>query len=82
MAAIEDSKVFISETSVGRLYVYVDEHKSQRYLHIRYWYHDKKTDTWKPGVKGIAIPEGNIKKVFDAVAQALKMHFGKEGKGE
>lgn len=76
MAIIEDSKVFIHETSVGRLYVYVDEYKSQRYLHIRYWY--KKGDTWEPGVKGIAIPEGNIKKVFDAVAQALKLHFGKE----
>lgn len=76
MAAIEDSKVLCGETSLGKLYVYVDEHRSQRYLHIRYFYLDRKTDEWKPGVKGIAIPEGNIKPVLEAVALALKFFGG------
>lgn len=77
MATIEDSKVFISETSVGRLYVYVDEYKSQRYLHIRYFFKNKSTGIYEPGVKGIAIPEGNIKAVLDAIAKALKLWFKK-----
>lgn len=76
MAVVDGSKVLIGETQKGRLYVYLDEYRSHRYLHIRYWYHCKKDDQWKPGTTGIAIPESMIGKVLEGVALVLKLLSG------
>lgn len=72
MPTTEDQKVLVGESSNGRLYVYIDEHKSNLMLHIRFWYHCRKEDIYKPGVKGIAIPVAFVKPVLDAVAKVLQ----------
>lgn len=59
-------KRLVSESTAGRLYVYWEEYKGTLFLHIRYWYHDKKNDQWKPAGKGIAIAEGNVRQVLQA----------------
>lgn len=56
----KEGKTLISESSVGRLYVYWEEYKSNLYLHVRYWFKDKRDMTWKPGPKGVAIPESKV----------------------
>lgn len=73
MAVMEDSKVLIGETANGRLYVYLDEYRSNVVLHIRYWYLCKKENIYKPGFKGIAIPVASIKPILEAIALILPM---------
>jgi len=68
----EDGKVFISESKLGRLYVYFEEYKNDNFLHIRYWFNCKKEGIYKPGLKGIAIPEANVRTIL----QALKIVLG------
>lgn len=72
MLRIERGRILVRETSVGRLYVYFDEWESHVYLHIRYFYYDKKDEIWTPSRKGIAIPEDCVKEVFNAIVQNLK----------
>ena len=71
---IEGDKVFIHESSNGRLYVYFEEYKNHMYLHIRYWICNKRNgDMWQPGKKGIAIPENKVKPVLAALKMVLEM---------
>ena len=72
MSTTEDNKVLVGESSNGRLYVYIDEHKSNMLLHIRFWYLCKREGIYKPGVKGIAIPVSGVKPVLDAIAKVLQ----------
>lgn len=69
-------KILISESTAGRLYVYWDEWKSNRFLHIRYWFYDTKQDLWCPGKKGIAIPES---KLTDFLGGLRKLLGGADG---
>lgn len=71
MTTKEDGKYLVSETDKTKLFVYFEEYKATQLLHIRYWYFDKKDETWKPGVKGIAIPEHNLKAMLDALRGLL-----------
>ena len=64
-------KVFIQESAIGRLYMYWAEWRSNRFLHIRYWYLDKKDNTWKPGMKGVAIPEPLLEQILAGFKQLL-----------
>lgn len=71
-----DKKVLIGESASGRLYLYWEEWKSNRFLHIRYWYRCKKDDTWKPGVKGIAIPEAKVTDLLGGFRTVLSQTDG------
>lgn len=68
----KQNPVTVSESDVGRLCVYWDEYKSNRYLHIRYFYEDKSDGEWKPSGKGIGIPSNNVVKVLEAIQQVLE----------
>jgi hypothetical protein len=65
-------KALIDESKSGRLYVYFDEWKGAKFLHIRFWYQDKNDGAWKPGLKGVAIPEGWLKKFLEALKVILR----------
>jgi hypothetical protein len=64
---VEDGKVFLYESTIGRCYVYFEEYNGVNMLHVRYWVHDKRNDNWMPGRKGIAIPEARVKIFFDGL---------------
>ncbi|MBX9937646.1 MAG: transcriptional coactivator p15/PC4 family protein [Candidatus Obscuribacterales bacterium] len=64
-------KVLVGENKSGRLYCYFEEWKGQRMLHFRYWYQDKNDGMWKPGLKGIAIPDHMLKSLVEALKSVL-----------
>lgn len=64
---MEDGKILISESDLGKLFAYWEEWSGKRFLHIRYWYCDKKDGVLKPGKKGIAVPEHKINDVLGAL---------------
>jgi hypothetical protein len=66
-------KVLVSESFLGRLYVYFEEYKGRNFLHLRYWVQNKRDGgDFKPGMKGIAIPEEKVKTILEAVKLVLK----------
>ncbi len=68
-----DDKVLLTESSVGRLYCYWEEFRGEAYLHIRYWFFCKKENIWKPGRKGIAIPEAGVLNLLTALKTVLAL---------
>jgi len=72
MSVKESDMVVAFESSSGRLCTYWDSYGSNRYLHIRYCYQDKKDGMWKPSAKGIAIPEPHAERVLQAMKQVLE----------
>lgn len=64
---------FISESKAtgNRTYIYWDEYKGNRFLHIRVWYKDKEDGHYKPSKKGIAIPEYNVRPLLDTLVAVL-----------
>lgn len=75
---INGEKVLIGEGPSGRLFLYWDEWKSNKLLHLRYWYCDKKDGVWKPGLKGIAVPEDKIPDLLAGLRQVLDTNSGAE----
>jgi hypothetical protein len=71
-----EGKKLISESAAGRLYVYWEEYKSNRFLHTRYWYNDKKDGMWKPSPKGIAIPESKVNDYLAGLREVLTPDVG------
>lgn len=69
----DGDKYLAGETTVGRRYIYWDEFNGHKFLHIRYWYLDKKDDTWKPGPKGIAIREDKVQGVLQGMKAVLEL---------
>ncbi len=72
MAGSKAEPVVVSESSVGRLCVYWEEYRTKMYLHIRYWYLDKSDGQWKPGAKGVAIPQANVGNLLAGVKSVLE----------
>ena len=68
---MHEGKVLIHESYLGRLYVYWEEYGGTKFLHIRYWYQDKKDGMWKPGVKGIGIPRHLVAGVLQGLRDVL-----------
>lgn len=64
-------KHFVSESSLGRLYIYWEEFRGNKFLHIRHWFLDRKDGQWKPGNKGIAIPESKVMDVLGGLRNVL-----------
>ena len=67
-----DGKFLVTESPLGRLYVYWEEYNTRMFLHIRYWYLDKASDEWKPSKKGIAIAEHNVQGVLKGLRENLE----------
>lgn len=61
----------VSESHVGRLYIYWDEYKSNYFLHVRLWYYDRRDGLWKPTKKGVAIPAGRLKRFVEVLGVVL-----------
>lgn len=68
-----NDKHLLTESSVGRLYCYWEEFRGEAYLHIRYWYLDKKDQEWKPTRKGVAIPEDGVHNLLAALKVVLSL---------
>lgn len=65
-------RLLIKENPQGKMYVYWDEWSNRLFLHIRYWYLDKRDGVEKPSMKGIAIPAHDMEAVLQAVAHCLQ----------
>lgn len=70
--AVSGEPVLALEGKNGRLMVYWDEYRNARLLHIRYWFKNKATGEFQPGMKGIAVPEANVGDVLLAIKQVLE----------
>jgi hypothetical protein len=69
MAGMQDEKYLITESSMGRLYLYWEEWSGALFLHLRWWYKDKADGEWKPGKKGIGIPDRLVPGMVAGMAQ-------------
>ena len=76
------SVVMVSEVGAARLCVYFDEFNSHRYMHIRYWYKDRRDGEWKPGSRGVAIPVTRVNQTLQAIKQVLAIEHGKANQEE
>lgn len=65
-------KFLVNEGAAGRLYIYWEEYNGSNFLHLRYWYQDKADQVWKPGRKGIAIPEAKLPAALAGIRTMLQ----------
>jgi hypothetical protein len=75
----ENGKYLLTESHLGKLYMYFEEYSGKNFLHIRYWFTDRKDGILKPGKKGIAIPE-NLVNPFLAGLKVLLQHNQQQAK--
>lgn len=75
-------KFLVAEGAQGRLYIYWEAYNGSDFLHIRYWYLDKKDGIWKPGRKGIAIPATTLPTALKGIRQMLATYVEKVVKVE
>jgi len=69
---LQEEKINIHQNARGEtVYVYVNEFKGNRYLHIREWYLDKQDQTEKPGRNGVALPLDKAEALRDALNQVI-----------
>lgn len=61
----------VSESALGRVYIYWDEYRSNYFLHIRLWFYDTKDQLWKPSKKGVALPAARLKKFVEVLGVVL-----------
>jgi len=65
-----DDKISIHEKGTGEtVYVYVNEYKGTKYLHIREWYLDAKDNERKPTKKGVTLPLEKIETLLEAITK-------------
>ncbi len=69
----KSNPIVATETGLGMLGVFLDEWRSNTFLHIRYFFPDKKTGDWAPMSKGVAIPRTRLPQVLEAICVALSM---------
>ncbi len=63
-----EEKISIHEKGSGEtVYVYANEYKGTKYLHVREWYLDVKDNEREPTKKGVTLPLEKI----DALIEAL-----------
>jgi hypothetical protein len=75
---VDNGKILVTESNVGKLYLYYDEYNGHNLLHLRYWFQDKKDGVWKPGKKGIAVPEEKVRNVLEALKLLLSSQASSE----
>jgi hypothetical protein len=68
--ADKEDKISVHEKGTGEtVYVYVNEYKGTKYLHIREWYLDAKDNERKPTKKGVTLPLDKIDGLVDAITK-------------
>jgi len=67
---LDDDKISVHEKGTGEtVYVYVNEYKGTKYLHIREWYLDAKDNERKPTKKGVTLPLEKIEALLEAITK-------------
>lgn len=67
---MDDDKISVHEKGTGEtVYVYVNEYKGTKYLHIREWYLDAKDNERKPTKKGVTFPLEKIDGLLEAITK-------------
>jgi len=65
-----DDKITVHEKGTGEtVYVYVNEYKGTKYLHIREWYLDAKDNERKPTKKGVTFPLDKVDGLLEAITK-------------
>jgi len=68
-----EEKINVHEKPRGeKVYIYINEYKGTKYLHIREWYLDKKDNEEKPTQKGVTLPVEKMAALRDAIDTLLK----------
>jgi hypothetical protein len=63
-----EDKISVHEKGSGEnIYVYINEYKGTKYLHIREWYLDAKDNERKPTKKGVTLPLEKIEALLEAI---------------
>jgi hypothetical protein len=68
---LDDEKISVHQNNRGEtVYVYINEFKGSKYLHIREWYTDKEQNE-RPGKSGVALPLDKAEALKDALDQII-----------
>lgn len=63
-----EEKLSVHEKSSGEnIFVYINEYKGTKYLHIREWYLDNKDNEQKPTKKGVTLPLEKVDGLLEAI---------------
>ena len=55
------------------------EYEGYRFIDVRIYYQDRKTQEWKPTTKGISIMPNNVEDIINGILKAMEqMGFTKE----
>ena len=55
------------------------EYEGYRFIDVRIYYQDRKTQEWKPTTKGISIMPNNAEQIIEGIIKAMEvMGFSKE----
>ena len=59
--------------------IYEKEYEGYRFIDVRIYYQDRKTQEWKPTTKGISIMPNNAGQIIEGILKAMEqMGFSKE----
>jgi len=59
--------------------IYEKEYEGYRFIDVRIYYQDRKTQEWKPTQKGISIMPNNAGQIIEGILKAMEqMGFSKE----
>jgi hypothetical protein len=69
---LEEEKITLYSKPRGEtVYVYINEYKGNKYLHIREWYTDANDKIEKPTKKGVTLPIDKVDGLLDALKKLL-----------
>ena len=59
--------------------IFEKEYEGYRFIDVRIYYQDRKTQEWKPTKKGISIMPNNAEEIIEGIIKAMEvMGFSKE----
>jgi len=59
--------------------IFEKEYEGYRFIDVRIYYQDRKTQEWKPTQKGISIMPNNAEQIIEGIIKAMEvMGFSKE----
>tara|TARA_Y100001937_G_scaffold1327_1_gene1719 strand:+ start:596 stop:895 length:300 start_codon:yes stop_codon:yes gene_type:complete len=53
--------------------VYEKEYEGYRFIDVRIYYQDRKTQEWKPTTKGISIMPNNAEEIINGIIKAMEV---------
>ena len=80
----DDDKIYSSLTEVLNVIfmqtgISEKEYEGYRFIDVRIYYQDRKTQEWKPTTKGISIMPNNAEEIINGILKAMEvMGFTKE----